>query len=151
MLKQNFALNITTCLTGNPFSFDELITETRSLFEREGILGFLRVLIALVDSMVVRHWTSAPGKLCCETPNLKRAGMRSKWLYTSLGQLELTWTRLICKSCGKTHHPLKEFLGIDRHQTKSGELEKLCLEAIAAESYRKSVKTIKNMRSVRFN
>jgi hypothetical protein len=77
--------------------------------------------------------------------------MRSKWLYTSLGQLELTWTRLICKSCGKTHHPLKEFLGIDRHQTKSGEFEKLCLEAIAAESYRKSVKTIKNMRSVGFN
>ena len=51
MLKQNLALNITTCLTVNPFSFDELITGTRSIFEREGILGFLRVLIALVNSI----------------------------------------------------------------------------------------------------
>lgn len=150
MLKQNFALNISACLTGNSFSLDELITETRTLFEREGILGFLRVLIALVDEMVGR-WISSIDPRYCELPDLKRAGKRSKWLYTSLGKLELTWSRLKCKSCGKGHYPLREFFGIDRHQSKSGELEKLCLEAISKESYRKSVQTIKTLRPVQFN
>jgi hypothetical protein len=39
MLNQNFALNISSCLTGNPFSLDELILESQNLFENEGIQG----------------------------------------------------------------------------------------------------------------
>jgi hypothetical protein len=59
MISKNFALNISSCLTGNPFSLDELILETQNLFENEGIPGFLRVLVALIDNMVVESYRSS--------------------------------------------------------------------------------------------
>lgn len=151
MLNKNFALNITACLSGLSFSFDELILETKSLFENEGIPGFLGVLIALVDSFVIAHWLGRSDLNCCLSPSLVRSGKRSKSIYTSLGQVELEWTRLRCKSCGKLHHPLKEFFGLDRYQTKSSELEKICLEVVSEDSYRKSVGKIKNLTPVSFN
>ncbi len=40
MITKNIALNIKTCLSGLSFSFDELILETKTLFENEGIPGF---------------------------------------------------------------------------------------------------------------
>jgi hypothetical protein len=48
MLEKNFALNLSTSLSGNAFSFDELIQETKSLFEREGVPGFIKVLLAFI-------------------------------------------------------------------------------------------------------
>lgn len=151
MLNKNFALNISACLSGLSFSFDELILETKALFEREGVIGFLRILIAMVDSYVVSHWLDRTDLSCCGSALLVKSGKRSKLMYTSLGQVNLEWTRLRCKSCGKLHHPLKEFFGLDRYQTKSSELEKICLEVISAESYRKSSFTISNLTPVRFN
>jgi hypothetical protein len=65
MLTKNFALNITACLSGLSFSFDELILETKSLFEKEGILRFLRVLIAVIDSFVADHWIGRTDLSCC--------------------------------------------------------------------------------------
>ena len=56
MLEKNFALNLSTSLSGNPFSFDELIQETKALFEREGVPGFIRVLLAFIDDFVITHW-----------------------------------------------------------------------------------------------
>jgi hypothetical protein len=35
MLEKNFSLNITASLSGNPFFFDELIKESKELFECE--------------------------------------------------------------------------------------------------------------------
>ncbi|OFZ35830.1 MAG: hypothetical protein A2504_16555 [Bdellovibrionales bacterium RIFOXYD12_FULL_39_22] len=57
MISKNIALNITACLSGLSFSFDELINETADLFEREGIPGFLKVLIAFTNEMVVENYT----------------------------------------------------------------------------------------------
>lgn len=151
MLTKNFALNITACLSGLSFSFDELILETKSLFEKEGVLGFLRVLIAMIDSFVVEHWMGRTDLNCCASASLVRSGKRSKLMYTSLGQVELEWTRVRCKSCGKLHHPLKEFFALDRYQTKSSELEKMCLEIVSEDSYRKSVGKITNLTPVSFN
>jgi hypothetical protein len=151
MLNKNFALNITACLSGLSFSFDELILETKSLFEKEGVLGFLKVLIAMIDSFVISHWMGRIDLSCCSNPSLVKSGKRSKLMYTTLGQVELEWTRLRCKTCGKIHHPLKEFFGLNRYQTKSSELEKICLEVASAESYRKSTFTISNLTPVSFN
>jgi len=151
MLIKKFSLNITACLSGLWFFFDELILETKILFEKEGVLGFLRVLIAMIDSFVVDQWIGRTDLNCCPSASLVRSGKRSKMLYTSLGQVDLEWTRLRCKNCGKLHHPLKEFFGLDRYQTKSSELEKICLEVIPSESYRKSTFTISNLTPVSFN
>jgi hypothetical protein len=143
MLNQNFALNLSACLSGSSFSFDELILGTKSLFEREGTPGFLRVLPAFIDVYVVEQWFSQHGKKCCESPTFVRAGKKSKPLFTSIGKVQFEWSRVRCKSCGKIHNPLKDFFEFGRYQTKSSELEKICLEVIAEDSYRKGTGKIK--------
>lgn len=151
MLEKNFALNLEARLSGSPFSFDELIQETKTLFEREGVPGLLRVLLAFIDEFVITHWYEQHGKYCCESPKFRRAGKKSKNILTTLGQIYFEWGRLRCKSCGKTHNPLKVFFELGTHQTKSSELEKICLEVVSEDSYRKSVGKITNLTPVRFN
>jgi hypothetical protein len=89
MLEKNFSIKITACLSSLSFSFDELILEIKALFEKEGILGFLRVLIAMIDSFVVDHWIGRTDFNCCPSASLVRSGKRSKLMYTSLGQVDL--------------------------------------------------------------
>jgi hypothetical protein len=151
MLEKNFALNLSARLSGNPFSFDELILETKSLFEREGVPGFIRVLLAFIDEFVITHWYQLYGKHCCEFPQFRRAGNKSKNIMTTVGRICFEWTLLRCKSCGKTHSPLKDFFELGTYQTKSAELEKMCLEVVSEDSYRKSVGKITNLTPVEFN
>jgi hypothetical protein len=151
MLKQNFALNLSASLSGSPFSFDELILETKTLFEREGVPGFLRVLLSFIDDFVINHWYEQHGKNCCESPCFRRAGKKSKNLLTTIGQVCFEWTLLRCKTCGKTHNPLKSFFELATYQTKSAELEKVCLEVVSEDSYRKGTGKIINLTPVQFN
>ena len=151
MLTKNFALNLSACLTGSAFSFDELILETKNLFEREGVPGFLGVLLGFIDVYVVEQWFNEHGKKCCEFPAFNRSGKKSKNIYTSIGKVDFEWTKVRCKNCDKTHNPLKDFFGLETHQTKSSELEKICLEVVSEDSYRKSVGKITNLTPVKFN
>src|SRR3989339_1325838 len=107
MISKNIALNITACLSGLSFSFDELITETANLFEREGVPGFLKVLIAFTNDIVVEQAKSSIDTKCCSHPYLNRNGNRSKTVYTSIGNVNLEWTILRCKNFNRVFHPLK--------------------------------------------
>lgn len=151
MISKNFALNIKTCLTGNSFSLDELILETQNLFENEGILGFLRVLVALIDNMVIESYRSSDKAGCCDAPVLIRNGKRSKKLYTGLGNFDFEWTSMRCKNCGSCHNPLKDFFGLDKYQKLTSEFEKICMETVARESFRKSTQTLKMHTPAKFN
>ncbi|MDC1174292.1 hypothetical protein OAT67_02780 [Bacteriovoracaceae bacterium] len=64
MITKNIALNIKTCLSGLSFSFDELILETKNLFEIEGIPGFLKAIISFIDNMVVERWKASNEAQC---------------------------------------------------------------------------------------
>jgi hypothetical protein len=151
MLNKNFALNLSASLSGSAFSFDELILETKSLFENEGVPGFLRVLLGLIDVYVVDQWFIEHGPKCCKIPCFVRSGKKSKMLFTSIGKVDFEWCRIRCKNCGKTHNPLKTFFDLEKYQTKSSELEKICLEVVSEDSYRKSVGKISNLTPVSFN
>jgi hypothetical protein len=104
ILSKNIAINISACLSGLPFSFDELIMETAEMFENHGIPGFLKVLLAFTDNMVVEQWKAQDDEYkketCCNIQHLNRNGSRSKQLYTSLGNIDFEWTTLRCKNCG---------------------------------------------------
>ncbi len=143
MISKNIALNIKTCLSGLSFSFDELIIETKNLFETEGIPGFLKVIISFIDNMVVEHWKASGEAKCCSEPHLNRSGKRSKAIVCSLGNIDFEWTLLKCRNCNQTHNPLKEFFGLEKNQKHSNEFEKICMEAVANESFRRSTMTIK--------
>jgi hypothetical protein len=151
MISKDFALNIQTCLTGDPFSLDELILETQNLFEREGVPGFLRVLIALIDNMVIESIRNSNKAHCCDSPQLIRNGKRSKKLYTGIGNLGFEWTSMRYKNCGSCHNPLKEFFGLDKYQKLTNEFEKICMETVAKKSFRNSTQTLQMHRTTCFN
>ena len=142
MISKNISLNITACLSGLEFSFDELILETKNLFETEGIPGFLKVLIAFTDQVVLENYRSSDQVTCCPSSHLNINGSRSKSIYTSVGKIDLEWKVLRCKNYNKTHHPLKDFFDLASYQKLSNEFEKKCMETIARESFRKSAETI---------
>jgi len=50
----------------------------------------------------------------------------------------IRWRRLKCINCGKTLTPLRQFLGLERYQSKTSELEKLVTEVVSEQSYRRS-------------
>ena len=151
MISKNFAINIQSCLSGNPFTLDELILETQNLFENEGIPGFLRVLVSLIDNMVVESHKSSSDVSCCSSPHLNRNGKRSKVLQTGLGNFDFEWTQMRCSNCGTSFNPLKEFFGLDKYQKLTSEFEKVCMETVAKESFRKSTQTIQMHRTAKFN
>ncbi len=142
MISKNISLNITACLSGLEFSFDELILETKNLFEEEGIPGFLKVLIAFTDQVVVENYRNSNQAKCCPGPHLNVNGSRSKSIFTSVGKVKLEWKTLRCKNCNKTHLPLKNFFDLGNYQKASNEFEKSCMETVSKESFRKSADTI---------
>ncbi len=142
MISKNISLNITACLSGLEFSFDELILETKNLFETEGVPGFFKILIAFTDQIVLEGYRNSNQATCCSGPHLNINGSRSKSIYTSVGQVQMEWKTLRCKNCNKIHHPLKDFFDLGSYQKTSNEFEKICLETVAKESFRKSSETI---------
>ena len=151
MISKNISLNLQACLSGESFSFDELIIETRELFEKQGVPGFLRLLLSFTDKMVVDQSKASESTSCCSSAHLIKNGKRSKKIYTSIGNIDFEWTTLKCKTCKKLHHPLKEFFELGKFQKVSNEFEKICMETVAMESFRRSASTIKKHRSVDFN
>ena len=47
-----------------------------------------------------------------------------------------------CARCGRTHTLLLRFLGVERNQTKTAELERQGIEQAAADSYRRAARTL---------
>ena len=88
MLEKNFALNITAILSGNPFSFDELIKEAKELFEREWVSGFIKVLLVFIDQYVINQWYHRHGKKCCSNPSFRKAGRKSKNILSTIGTID---------------------------------------------------------------
>ena len=56
--------------------------------------------------------------------------------------MTLRWQRVKCRSCAKDTVLLKEFLGLKRYQSKSHELERLVIDAVSKDSYRRAAETI---------
>ena len=151
MISKNISLNLQACLSGDPFSFDELILETKELFEKQGVPGFLRLLIAFTNDIVVNTWKASGTANCCDSAHLIKNGNRYKNIYTSLGNIKFEWTTLRCKNCGKLHHPLKEFFELGARQNLSNEFEKICMEAVSKESFRRSTSTINALTEAQFS
>ncbi len=123
---------------------DELLFETKRIFDTEGIVGFLRVLLELMDELVSLDGESD----CCKKfkPEVNRREL--KRIQTSCGFLQFNWTRVRCCHCGKTHVPLKKFLGVENHQPKTSELEKIVAETVSEQSYRRSAQHLETIGSL---
>ena len=149
MIEQILSLKVGASLSENEFTLDELLLASKELFEREGIPGFLQVLLRLLDDMVYKKVLGVGRHDCCKKSHLVVTRREEKkTVRTGVGTVTVLWTRLKCKSCHKTTIPLRTFLGLDRYQKKSVELEKTVVELLSEQSYRRGEVHLKSIGSI---
>jgi hypothetical protein len=99
------------------------------------------LILHLVDELqAMRHTTgqATPPRACpCGHTRYELKDRLPRQLHTSVGTVEFRWRRLACRHCDKTWCPLREFLGLERWQSKSAELERIAVEVVSEQSYRR--------------
>jgi len=140
-MKKSIALELAAVLAEDGFSLDELVVKTKALFERDGMAGFVSLLLELVDAWLYQGIISRSSgwrpKACCETPRYELQDRLERRLRTSIGTVRLRWRRLRCRRCGRSCIPLREFTGLESHQSKTAELERVVAEIVAEQNYRR--------------
>lgn len=135
-------LKVLSTISENGFSLDELVFQTRELFEKEGLAGFVGLILRLADEKICMQIVQ--GKpvynqvACCSEARYEYQGSLSRRFRTSVGTVAIKWRRLRCCNCGRTSIPLRDFLGLDRYKSKTSELEKMVTEIVSEQSYRRS-------------
>lgn len=135
------ALTLHTILAEEQFSLDELVLELRRVMHVEGMPGLLRLILEVADELwAIRacRERKLPGSPCCEKARWEIKDRVSRQLRTSSGVVEFRWRRLSCKTCGKQVVPMRRWLQLERWQSKTNELEKVVVETVAEQSYRRS-------------
>jgi hypothetical protein len=136
------AIKVLSATSEKGFSLDELVFRTKELFEKKGLAGFVALILQLTDERIcmnmVQGKTTRNRQCCCQSPRYEYHDRPARQLRTSVGKVMIRWRRLKCAHCGKTVIPLTEFLGLERYQSKTLELEKLVTEVVSEQSYRRS-------------
>jgi hypothetical protein len=140
-MQHTIQLDVVSCLSEEGFSLDELVVRVRELFEREGMAGMIGLILRLVDELICRRLVEGEGpwraRLCCEHPRYVYKDFQDRTFRTSAGVVKTLWHRLRCVVCKACPVPLRTFLGLDRYQRKTSELEKMVAEVMSEQSYRR--------------
>ena len=137
-------MKISTCLSRKGFSIDELIIKTKELFEKNGMAGFVELLLILLDNMLCRDMVHGKGGACseCNSSNFKYHDRTEHTLRSTIGEIHVRWRRLRCNDCAKEITPLREFLGIKPCQRKTAELERVVTEVASEQSFRRTCRHV---------
>ena len=133
------SLHIGSEISLKDFSFSQLIFAVKALFDNEGVPGFVKVLVILIEQMLIRSGLECP---FCQSNELHKHSERDRRLKTSIGEVILKLSRLSCHKCKKTFVPFNQLLDLDRYSRKSREFEKLSLETVTNQSFRRSSKNL---------
>lgn len=129
------SLNISSEIQLKDFSFSQLIIAVKNLFDTEGIPGFIKVLVILIENMVVKSGVCCPR---CQSEKHHFHSKTDRNLKTSVGIVNLVLTRVICAKCKKTFCPMTRLFDLNQYSRKSREFEKLSLEMITNQSCQKN-------------
>lgn len=121
------------------FSFSQLIVAVKNLFDTEGIPGFVKALVILIESLLIKSGVECPH---CGKDKHHFHSKADRTLKTSIGEVWLVLTRLLCLSCRKTFVPMAQLFDLDKYSRKSREFEKLSLETVTNQSFRRSAKNL---------
>lgn len=136
--------DLSFCLAENGFSLDELVFKLKELFENKAFSELLRLILQLVQECLMQRMFSgkALAVKCCNESNFTLNGGYNRRVRTSLGEVKLYWNRVRCRNCGRSFALLKEFLNLEKYQTKTHELERIVVNAVSNDTYRRAVKGI---------
>ena len=106
-MQQKFTLGVLANLTlSEGFSLDELVIETKRMFDEEGMAGLVNVIALLLDMIIhpplLGRWEKSKDIRCCAPAHYVVHGRESKSMRSSVGGLSLLWTRIKCVACGNT-------------------------------------------------
>lgn len=121
------------------FSFSQLIVAVKTLFDTEGVPGFVKALVMLIESLLIKSGVECPH---CGKDKHHFHSKSDRKIKTSIGEVNLVLTRLLCLSCKKTFNPMAQLFDLDRYSRKSREFEKLSLETVTNQSFRRSAKNL---------
>lgn len=133
------SLHIGSEISLKDFSFSQLIIAVKNLFDTEGIPGLVKVLVMLIENMMIRAGLDCPH---CKGVKIHLHGKRGRKLKTSIGEVNLELSRLKCLECTKTFLPFNRLLDLDQYSRRSREFEKLSLETVTNQSFRRSAKNL---------
>ena len=132
-------------LSESGFSLDELICKLDQTFREKGFGGIASLILHLVDEALCIRLMKKDARLlgdvfkpCCEDFHWEMKEREERAVRTRICLLEFKWRRLRCRSCGRTWVPLREWLGWDKWQRKTTELEKTVVEVVSEQSYRRA-------------
>ncbi|MCF6175810.1 MAG: hypothetical protein L3J71_08590 [Victivallaceae bacterium] len=137
-MQEKVTLDLSYCLAENGFSLDELIVKLSDLFKKKAFSELLKLILQNCQEVLL--WRIFKGKpvavSCCGKCEFTLNGGYNRSLKTSLGVVKMFWHRLKCKICKEPFILLKEFMQLDRYQSKSNELEKIIVDAVSETTYR---------------
>jgi hypothetical protein len=141
---EKITLDLQYCLSDNGFSLDELILKLSELFRNKAFNEILKLILqSFQDSLLCKMFNGKLPKItCCDKCYYTLNGGYNRRLRTSLGEVNMFWQRIRCKNCDNSIVLLKKYMNIDNYQTKSNELEKVIVEAVSENTYRRGVKSI---------
>jgi len=146
------AMEVLSATSEKGFSLDELVFRTKELFEKEGLAGFVGLILRLADEKICMNMIQGNIKYnmrsCCSNPQYEHHDLSDRQFRTSVGKVIIRWRRLKCINCGRTIIPLREFLGLERYQSKTSELEKMVTEIVSEQSYRRSSSHLSTIGSI---
>jgi hypothetical protein len=161
-MKLNIGMTFEVNLNSHNSILDELILESKDLFQQEAHGKFLGFILENIDKQLCDSIVHAvPGTYlltdsskvvsgaCCKSPKLKRYRKEKKSLMTGIGCVPYQCNRLRCKNCKKTVVPLREVLALKKYQSESREFQKLACETVVQQSFRRSCKHLSQIGGIR--
>lgn len=130
-----FSLHIGSEISLESFSLSQLIVMIKNLFDTEGLPGFLSAFLQVIEAKVIEAGVQCPH---CQSAKVNVHSTKTRNLKTSLGKVVLSLLRYQCLSCRRTFVPMNTLLDLDPYARKSREYEKLSLETVTQQSFRRS-------------
>jgi hypothetical protein len=140
-------MELLAAMSEERFTLDELVFKIDELFSQKALAQLLGMLLQLMDELqAIQHCSgkAAKARQCkCGHCRYEMKDRLKRSLDTRLGRTDFAWRRLQCTHCHATWVPLREFLGLEPWQSKSSELERIIMEVITEQSYRRTSRHLK--------
>ena len=136
-MRNKITMEMSICQAEIGFALDELVKKFTDSFENKAFADILKMNLQLTQEVLIyRIFNDHDSQQCFPDGHLMLNGSFECRIRTSLGEFKMDFWRVRCSKCGKTFAPLAKFIGLERYQTKSNELEKLVIEAVSGNNYR---------------
>jgi transposase-like protein len=138
-ISKKLSLHIGADISLENFSFSQLVIAVKKMFDSDGIPGFIRTLVILIESILLKSGACCPR---CKSEKNHLHGQTGRKIKTSIGIVQLVLSRVICTGCKKTFCPMMRLFDLNHYSRKSREFEKAVLETVTDQSFRRSAKAI---------